>query len=81
MNYLASLFPDYGPPPLSQEELYSIEDVEALSETPQHLTMEEKKICGLSRQCMQFNMEHHRGCMGGTRSSCTCVHHVENRGG
>lgn len=78
-NFLALAFPEYGRPPLSQDELESIEDHETLEETPQHLNMEEKRICGLSRQCMQFNMELHKACMGGTRSSCTCWHHKENQ--
>lgn len=78
-NFLALAFPDYGVPPLHSDELEQIIDIEPLHETPQHLTDAEKQICGLSRQCMQFNPDHHRACMGGTRSSCTCRHHEENR--
>ena len=79
MNRIAEQYPDYGRPPLSQEELFSIADSEPLAEVPRHLSWAEKEICGLSRQCMQFNMEHHQECTGLTRAACTCIHHVENR--
>lgn len=78
-NLIALAYPEYGRPPLSQDELESIGDREALEDTPRHLSPAEKQICGLSRQCMQFNMQDHRACVGGTRSSCTCWHHEENQ--
>ena len=51
------------------------EDLPAEAILPRSL----REFAGLSRQCMQTNMPDHLRCIAGTRNSCTCLCHVENR--
>jgi len=38
-----------------------------------------REFAGLSRQCMQSDEQKHLFCIAGTRNSCTCLCHEENR--
>ena len=87
-NFIAEKYPDFGDPFLTLEQIDAIEALRAVSDIidpydsfhpgekiPRHL----KKFAGLSRQCMQMYLSHHLECLSGTRNSCICLCHAENR--
>jgi len=76
MNYLADAFPEFGVNN-TVEELYTFNDL--YPEPEGLISLGLKKFAGLSRQCMQPEERYHLGCMDGTRASCVCPHHKENR--
>ena len=88
MHPLVEEYPDFGDPHITLEQ---IDELEAVREDRLFIDPYEdmpvegvipramRQYAGLSRQCMQSYIPHHLRCIAGTRNSCICLCHQENR--
>jgi len=85
---LVEEYPDYGDPHITLEQIDELEKereervfIDPYESLPAEAIIPRalREHAGLSRQCMQGLMEHHLRCIAGTRNSCVCLCHAENR--
>jgi len=85
---LCEKYPNDGDPHITIEQIDMLEaaremmvfidpyeDLPAEAIIPRSLRV----YAGLSRQCMQTAVDFHLECLAGTRNSCICLCHKENR--
>ena len=85
-HFLIIHYTDYGDPELTRDQFDEIEilrDAEDIIDeayaTLEPIPYDLKTFAGLSRQCMQKDLLPHLRCLAGTRNSCICLCHTENR--
>jgi len=88
MTHPLERYPDYGDPHITLVQIDELEKereervfMDPYDSLPPEAIIPRymREHAGLSRQCMQSHMPHHLRCIAGTRNSCTCLCHVENR--
>lgn len=85
---LVEEYPDYGDPHITLDQITDLEQqregrafVDPYEDMPADAIIPRalRQYAGLSRPCMQGNMAQHLRCLAGTRNSCICLCHAENR--
>jgi len=85
---LVERWPDYGDPHITLEQIDELEKeraemvfIDPYEELPAEAIIPRalREHAGLSRPCMQTDIRDHLACLAGTRNSCVCLCHTENR--